>query len=205
MTGTPAKNRIDIVGQRYGRLFVTGHSHTAKKFAFWHCVCDCGGTAIVRGLSLKNGTTKSCGCLLVERGRALNLRHGMRHSPTWASWCGMKSRCSTNTKSPTKNYSARGISVCERWMTFENFIADMGEAPAGASIERINNDLGYYPENCRWASRVEQNRNRRNNVIVEFNGERRVLSEWVQITGIKYGTLYKRIVLSKWPVERAFT
>lgn len=136
------------------------------------------------------------------------LRHGHasrgRPSGAWRTWRGLFTRC-TNRKDPGwKNYGGRGITVCERWRVFENFLADMGERPAGASIDRINNDGNYEPGNCRWATRIEQNSNTRVAKHLTMNGETRTLSGWARVVGIGAPTIHHRLKVG-WSVERALT
>ena len=135
-------------------------------------------------------------------------RHGHARdgatSPTYKTWEGIIQRC-TNTNQPNyPDYGGRGVGVCERWRDFANFLADMGARPAGKEIERIDNDAGYHPDNCRWASRADQNRNRRNNRMVEYGGETLCLADWSARTGIRFGALRYRLE-SGWTAERAFT
>jgi len=140
----------DITGQRFGRLVVTGCNSSKRGGGTWICLCDCGRNKIVDANSLKSGHTQSCGCL----------RHGLCFTPTWWSWVGMTARCRNQNR---KAYGGRGISVCDRWLKFENFLSDMGERPLGHTIDRINNDGDYEPGNCRWATAKQQSENKRKN------------------------------------------
>jgi len=143
---------------------------------------------------------------LAERNR-LRATHGATvggdQTGAWRAWSSMLKRVQPGSKD-AKNYAERGICVCDRWRQFENFLADMGERPAGASIERINNSLGYEPGNCRWATQLEQARNRRSNRLLTFDGVTRTTSEWSEVTGIERHTLGHR-VRSGWSVEDALT
>lgn len=126
-------------------------------------------------------------------------KHGYTGTPTYKTWLAMKGRCAGRLSNPAY-YLAKGITVCESWMDFANFLADMGERPAGCTLDRIDATKGYGPDNCRWATKSEQMRNKGDNVWLEHQGERRCLSEWSQIVGLDARTLRRRIDLG-WPVQ----
>ena len=124
----------------------------------WECTCDCGGIINIRVDALKSGNTSSCGCV-VNPG---NTQHGYYGSPTHRSWTSMKNRCTNANYHEFHYYGGRGITVCDRWLeSFENFLEDMGERPEGRTLDRIDGDLGYFKENCRWATLQEQSQNRK--------------------------------------------
>lgn len=153
-------------GDRYGRLEILQEapSHITagkQRIRCWDVVCDCGVTVTVRQPDIRSGKTKSCGCLSREAAALANKTHGMTGTRTHEIWRGMIKRCTQKNRKDYKYYGGRGISVCARWLTFDAFFADMGEAPAGMSIERKNNDGNYEPSNCCWATQSQQVKNKR--------------------------------------------
>lgn len=191
--------KLNLTGQRFGRLLALeigeGHVWRDRRITNWKCVCDCGITKVVRTGCLISGNTKSCGCLSLESKKTV--RHGLSHSRTYKSWSGMWTRCRGK-----KHYADRGITVCERWKLFENFLADMGERPPNLSIERIDNNGNYCPENCKWATQKEQTFNRRVTLLATINGITKPAIEWADGCGVNRKAFYYRLSRG-WPIERA--
>lgn len=192
---------IDISGKRFGHLVAIkpiGQDHGGNWW--WQCQCDCGAIHDGKFTSLNRGKTKSCGC---SKKKTLSaIKHGMSKSATYSTWMRMKVRC-TNSSAPNYgNYGGRGISVCDRWMDFKNFLADMGERPPGTTLDRIDNDGNYTPENCRWADDVTQHRNTRANVNLTYKGKTQCLAAWADELGIRRNTLQKRIAKG-WSIQSA--
>lgn len=173
-----------------GVILESGHRHVM-------CRCSCGIEKLIKADNLVRGHTKSCGCIALERLSARSRTHGHasgRVSPTYRIWSGMIDRCENANTPCFVNYGGRGISVCARWReSFKNFLADMGERPAGMSIDRIDNDGNYEPDNCRWASKTEQGRNKRSNRLVEFGGQRLTVPEWAEKLSVPQYRLYGRL------------
>lgn len=200
---------IDMKDQRFERLTVLSVFSRGPKDIRWLCRCDCGTEKFINGFSLRKGLVKSCGCLKSEMIAARSTKHGKATRKNTASeyniWSAMLGRCYTPTNTSYKRYGGRGIKVCERWHTFENFYADMGQKPPGTSIGRINGDGNYEPSNCRWETVHEQSNNRKNNRVLEFNGRRETIANWAKLTGIHAGTIGSRLRLLNYSVERALT
>lgn len=199
-------NSRDLTGQRFGRLTVLEltQKKSGRRELRWLCRCDCGNQRDFAGWRLSGGYVLSCGCLQIEQAIVGSTTHGYSDTRTYKIWGAMRQRCTNPHDSGYHNYGARGISVCKRWQDFENFLLDMGEAPAGMSIDRIDNNGDYTPENCRWATRTEQGNNKRNNVRLEWQGRTQTVPQWARELGMKPTNIRQRL-RDGWTVDRALS
>lgn len=189
---TLAHNFIDLTGMRFGRLVVVSRAGTVKGKATWNCQCDCGGVSVVPTTHLKSGNTKSCGCLRADSNTFKNKTHGMRNTRLYYVWCAMKKRCTNEKDKRFSSYGGRGITVCEEWLSFDGFYSwsvSSGYKP-GLTLDRIDNNGNYCPENCRWITNKEQQNNKRNNIFVTHNGETHTIGQWSKIKKIPYKKLW---------------
>lgn len=193
-----------ILGLWFGRLHVISYAGREGYFHLWNCRCLCGRLVVVRQNNLETKHTKSCGCVNIEK--PPRARHRGSHSPEWDSWQHMKRRCENSKDASYHNYGGRGIRVCKRWLeSFDNFIADMGKRPtAGHTLERKNNNGHYTPENCRWATRLEQASNTRRSHRITVNGVTLTIEQWARHTGISSKAIHRRIQIG-WDKQRAVT
>lgn len=197
----------DLTGMICGRLTVVRQSGAdAKKRARWECLCSCGNTVTVQSTCLVSGFTRSCGCLKRENSRAQLTTHGKsKGNPTYSTWMRMRQRCKNPKSTQYKWYGGRGITICERWELFENFLLDMGDRPKGKTIDRIDHNGNYEPENCKWSTHAEQGNNTSRNHYLTYGGKTQTIADWSRETGIKSATLVRRINVSKWTTESALT
>jgi hypothetical protein len=197
----------ELIGEKFGRLTVIGKGERGKVHWKMICLCECGNQTSVVAYSLRQKTTTSCGCY---RNEILSLRrttHGKSKThELYKTWAGMHSRCKSTMHKAYLDYGGRGIKVCERWHKFENFLADIGERPFNkASLDRIDNDGDYEPSNVRWATAIQQGRNKRNNKLITFNGKTQTLSTWAAELNLNKTTLKDRLGKYGWSTERALT
>lgn len=185
---------VDEAGNVYGRWTVIQQAGLNKRRCVrWLCRCSCGSERAVDGPALRNGASRSCGCLGAERRRASNLKHGLSQTPTYASWQSMLGRCYDPRNASFAAYGGCGVTVCERWKDFLLFLADMGPRPDGKTLDRIENSIGYEPSNCRWSTLIEQQANRSVSRFLVANGEALTVAEWARRTGIDANVLRARI------------
>ena len=203
------RKRIDLVGQKFGRLTVIKRMGNDKyRNSRWLCLCECGKEKIIRGSHLKSGDIKSCGCLQKEELIKRSTTHGHKSEgrvpKTYMAWCNMIQRCTNSKHKHYQDYGGRGIKVCKRWIKFENFLEDMGIPKKGLTLDRIDNSKGYCKSNCRWATRKEQQRNTRRNHMISYNGKTQCMSEWAEQTGISASAILWRLNHG-WSIEKALT
>lgn len=193
----------DMTGQKFGKLKVLYklHNYHKKDRVYWLCACECGNLVEVRGSSLRNGHTSSCGCLQKE----IVTKHGKWDNRIYRIWAHIKDRCYNKNHHAYKHYGGRGIFVCSEWKDdfeiFYNWAINNGYDDT-LTIDRIDNNGNYEPNNCRWTTRKQQCRNQRNNTNFTYNGETHCLSEWCDILGLNKSTIYHRIY-RHWSIEKA--
>lgn len=196
----------DLTGKKFGRLTAVGPYFRRQSKTVWPCQCECGNQVDIPATNLKVGNTKSCGCYRREFTTERNTTHGLGKPPEYLVWCLMRRRCTDPTLPEWGGYGGRGITVCPQWESFENFYADMGPRPSpDHQLDRRDNMQGYAPGNCHWTTRIENCNNRRDNVIVEWRGERQTVSQWARRIGMSHETLWARLFKLRWDVERALT
>jgi hypothetical protein len=183
----------DLTGKKFGRLTVIKQAETKNKKTYWLCQCECGNEKIVWAWDLKSGSTRSCGCLAKET--KSQLKHGHAGTALYKKWVGIKTRCYNSKEKAYKHYGARGIGMCIEWqedyMNFYNWAINNGYKK-GLTIDRIDVNKDYSPENCRWADLETQANNKRNNHLITFNGETHTIAEWSRILNISTHVIYTR-------------
>lgn len=197
---------VDLTGMRFGRLSVIGKTRTKSGRVAWVCKCDCGNETAPMTSELLRGRTQSCGCLRNEIAGNTFRKHGQHGTRLYRIWSNMIQRCSNPKHDSYSLYGAKGVIVCDEWKNFAAFSkwAMENGYTDSLSIDRIKNDKGYSPENCRWATPQEQTDNRECSIYLSFNGKRQTLKEWSEETGIPYKNLLWRI-RHGWTTEKALT
>lgn len=201
--------RIDLTNRHFNYLKVIEYfGNTKQGEAAWLCECVCGKRKVVPGSKLRNGNIKSCGCKRTELAGAKNRKHGMKGKRLYNIWRGMIQRTTDKNSHEYDRYGGRGIDICEEWKndfeafrkwSYENGYTD------DLTIDRIKNEKGYSPDNCRWVTMKVNCRNKRNNHCLTYKGETKTIAEWAEITGIGKETLRNRVVKMGWSTERALT
>lgn len=188
-----------MIGEKFGLLTIIGESTNNGNGAYkTKCICNCGKIHFANTAKLRSGRSKSCGCSRVK--------HGLHGTPEYRIWGSMIQRCKNPKNCNYENYGARGIIVCDSWLDFSNFINDMGMRPTKKhSIDRINNNGNYSPNNCKWSTAKQQRSNTSRNVFYTFNGETLTISQWAEKIGCHKNTLRERIVKLGWSIEKAIS
>lgn len=200
----------DETGNKFGRLTAISHyskrSPSGKMRTYWVCSCDCGNEKHILADSLrKKDRVPSCGCFKSEFFSNLNSSHRLSKTRVYRSWSSAKQRCINPNDTNYHQYGARGIKICDRWNSFENFLEDMGYPEiASLTIERIDVNGDYEPSNCRWATSKEQARNKTNTAFYEFDGKKMIITDWAEFLGIRVITLRKRLEMG-WPIEKVLS
>lgn len=207
------KNIVDLTGQVFNQWTVISYDETSDRRTRWTCKCSCGNIRNVLSFHLKSGASSNCGCVQIKK----QTMHGMYGTPEYVSWIAMKTRCTNDNHEAYADYKGRGIYVCEHWLSFDNFYADMGNKPTeDHSIDRVDNNGSYTcghcdhcksrnaPSNCRWATTKQQCRNMRTNRVLTHNGITMTLVEWEETTGINHCTITSRLDRG-WATEKALT
>ena len=202
------RRKINIIGNKFEKLTVKEFSHTDKnKKRCFVCECSCGKQIIVPLNSLRTGNTRSCGCLKNEMWIEKRTKHGFCGTRIYQTWANMIQRTTNDNNTEFKNYGGRGITVCQEWKdsfdVFYNWAVNNGYRD-DLTIDRIDNNKGYYHENCRWITQKEQARNKRSNHIISFNGKKMCIAEWSDLIGVSCGTLHNRIRRG-WSIEKTLT
>lgn len=193
------RKKLNITGQRFGHLTALYRlNNYNERYSYWLCICDCGNLTEVYLGSLRRGATTSCGCLVKK--------HGKSYEPLYRTWLGVKTRCNNISDEHYKDYGGRGIVVCDEWENdFQAFYkwAMLHGYDDTLTLDRIDVNGNYEPNNCRWATRKQQARNRRSNRRFTYNGRTRCLSEWCELMGLNYNTVCTRLNKLGWSIEKA--
>ena len=204
----------NLIGERFGKLIVIEECESKKQPSgqiktMWLCKCDCGNITKVTSSNLKRGNTKSCGCLHKEKTAKINKKHNLTSTRLYRIWQNMKNRCLNQKIKAYKDYGGRGIKVCEEWLdkqngfiNFYNWAIDNGYTE-NLTIDRIDNDGNYEPNNCRWATILEQSHNKRNCIKITYNNKTKHISEWAKEYNISRDCLWQRLYVLNWNIEKA--
>ncbi len=191
-------------GKTYGYLTVIKEvdKRNGRRMMLVQCGCDSKTQKVVQLGCLRSGNTKSCGCHQKNSVKSANTKHGLSKTPLYQKWKAMVRRCTNPKADRYSDYGGRGIGVSERWRSFENFLSDMGASYSpGLTLDRKDNDKGYSLDNCRWATKMEQERNKRTNFNVTHNNKTQCLTAWCEELNLKYGSVQSRIKKGKTPTQ----
>lgn len=197
--------RIDLTGRRFGKLTVEGLASADKGILVWNCVCDCGNITLVRGNNLRSGAVQSCGCL--KHKQSHNRTHGESQSKLYRHWRSMIYRCLSPKHKAYKWYGGRGITVCQEWQTYEGFRAWVlcTRPDESYTVERIDVNGNYSPENCTWIPMNEQANNRTSCIMISHNNRTQNLTEWCNEYGLDYKLVHNRLFKLGWDFEKAIS
>lgn len=196
---------IQLTGRVFGKLTVLERSTDKNGQPAWLCKCTCGNEGVVAGGRLRYGRQDHFKCCQPHR-NFIHGHAGYGETQEYRAWNNAKSRCFNPANKSYKDYGGRGITMCEEWRnSFPAFISHLGPCPPNYMLDRINNEMGYQPGNCRWATRTTQNRNSRKNHLITLNDATYTIAEWALLTGIKAGTIWYRAAIAKWPPEKILT
>jgi hypothetical protein len=196
-------NIKDMTGMVFGLLTVVDRAPSRRNSAYWNCQCSCGGVTSVRGADLRNGKTKSCGCIHTEQLAKRSTKHGMSRSPEYMVWHSLVARCSRSNCAAYPLYGGRGIKLGESFSTFQKFYDVIGDRPSKHhSVERIDNNGDYEAGNCVWATDVEQSRNKRTNVNITHDGRTQCLADWAKESKFSESNFYYRYYKKKWSISQ---
>lgn len=203
---------LDLTNKKFGRLTAISIDRSKTRRIYWNCICDCGNHCSIASLKLVSGETKSCGCLRKEVASTRHKKHGLTKTSLHYAWLNMKNRCDNPKYNEYHRYGGRGITYCEEWKVFENFMKwslangfNEEKDKHGRnllSLDRIDNNGNYCPENCKWSNRIEQGRNKYNNVNYEYKGKVYCLSALAEISEVRIDSIRRRIKQG-WSVEDA--
>lgn len=199
---------LDLVGKKYGRLTVLEYGELDNRGkSIWKCRCECGSIGVFRGTHLISGHTTSCGCYNTDKIKERVTTHGMSKTRLYNVWKGMLKRCYYDNATGYEHYGEKGIRVCDEWFEFEKFRewANTNGYADDLTIDRIDNDKNYTPDNCRWVDMGAQLRNTSRNRFITFRNETHCMKEWAEKLGMNYSTLRQRLGVYGWSVERALT
>ena len=189
-----------MIGRKFGKLLIISHSHTKQytksKVEYYECLCECGNKKVISLDKMKSGNTRSCGCLRREKTIKRFTKHGMVGTRLYSIYNDMRRRCYNKNRKDYKNYGGRGIRVCEEWLNDPNSFFKWAKSNGyedGLTIERINPDGNYEPKNCKWVTKGEQNRNKRNSHNITIDGVTRCLAEWCEIYDVPHGRVLYRL------------